>query len=111
MSPNVKRLICANYGTVEEFKRRFNQHAGATFSNGWTFLVIRDGRLEIMNCRDGATPYAEKGVWPIACIDLWEHAYFTDYQNRRNEYINRFWDVADWKAIEDRINEQMPQIW
>jgi len=108
---NTRRLIEANFGTVDELKRRFNKSAAATFSNGWTFLVVRDGRLEILNSRDGATAYGEKGVVPIACLDLWEHAYITDFEYRRNDYISRFWDVVDWQAIENRLNEKIPDIW
>eukprot|EP01111_Echinosteliopsis_oligospora_P017847 TRINITY_DN788_c0_g1_i1.p1 TRINITY_DN788_c0_g1~~TRINITY_DN788_c0_g1_i1.p1 ORF type:complete len:246 (-),score=55.35 TRINITY_DN788_c0_g1_i1:10-747(-) len=111
MSSDMQKLIELNYGNVEEFQRRFNRNANSIFGNGWTFLVLREGRLEIINTKDGATVYGEEGIEPLLCLDVWEHSYFQDYENRRSDYVARFWKVVDWSEVERKIKNLTPDIW
>eukprot|EP01110_Echinostelium_bisporum_P006759 TRINITY_DN26647_c0_g1_i1.p1 TRINITY_DN26647_c0_g1~~TRINITY_DN26647_c0_g1_i1.p1 ORF type:complete len:230 (-),score=51.34 TRINITY_DN26647_c0_g1_i1:3-692(-) len=111
MSEVMKTLIEKNYGSVEELKRRFIRNAMSVYSSGWTFLVIREGRLDIMNTKEGATALAEEHVFPILCIDVWEHAYFQDFETRKSDYIQTFWNVIDWKAAEERLATMRPDVW
>jgi Fe-Mn family superoxide dismutase len=88
------------FGSFEEFKNKFEEEALSVFGSGWTWLVVQNGELKIVNTRLQDNPImadsTEKGI-PIIGLDLWEHAYYLNYQNKRPDYIKAFWNVVDWK--------------
>ncbi|SON52828.1 superoxide dismutase [Vibrio tapetis] len=91
------------FGELEAFKRQFSDAAINTFGSGFAWLVVVDGELQITSTSNQDNPLmdvaAVKGT-PILALDVWEHAYYISYQNRRPDYINAWWQVVDWKAVE-----------
>lgn len=101
MSETLKMLIEKNFGTVEEFMSKFEQSALSRFGSGWAWLVLNsDGGLEIMNTEYQDNPVSV-GKKPLLGIDVWEHAYYLKYQNRRVEYVKAFWQVVNWQKVEE----------
>lgn len=96
----VKDAIDKKFGSFENFKKEFSEAATKRFGSGWAWLVInKDKELEIMSTPNQDTPISE-GKDPILGIDVWEHAYYLNYQNRRADYINAFFNVINWKEVE-----------
>lgn len=101
----LKEAIDNQFGSFENFKRAFIDSASLLEGSGYTFLVINEnGELEIINTPNQETPYIY-GVRPIMALDLWEHAYYLLYQNRRNEYIENFFNIVDFKEINKLYEE------
>lgn len=92
------------FGGFGEFKEKFNQTAAGRFGSGWAWLVVADGKLEVMDTLNQDSPYSE-GKTPILGLDVWEHAYYLNYQNRRPDYIQAFWNVVNWDEVAKRFNE------
>lgn len=91
------------YGSFDKFKEEFNKSALGLFGSGWTWLVVNaEGKLAIVNESNAGNPL-RKGLKPILCVDVWEHAYYLDYQNRRAEYLNKIWDIMNWSVINRRF--------
>lgn len=94
--------IKSTFGSFEEFKEKF-ANAGATrFGSGWAWLIVKDGKLEITSTPNQDNPLmdvAEVKGTPVLGIDVWEHAYYLKYQNRRPEYLKAFWNVVNWDAV------------
>jgi len=96
--------INAAFGSFDAFKEKFAQAATTRFGSGWAWLsVARDGKLEVTSTANQDSPLME-GKTPILGIDVWEHAYYLHYQNRRVDYIAAFWNVVNWQAVEKRFN-------
>ncbi|MBF0571394.1 MAG: superoxide dismutase [Candidatus Omnitrophica bacterium] len=92
------------YGSFDVFKEKFAQAALTRFGSGWAWLcVTENGKLEISSTANQDSPLQE-GKTPILVIDVWEHAYYLHYQNRRADYIAAFWNVINWKEVERRFN-------
>jgi len=96
----LQQALIAKYGSVEAFKEAFSAAAGKVFGSGWCWLVKED--LEIVQTSGHDTPVSQ-GKTPLLVIDVWEHAYYLKYQNKRPEYISAFWDVVNWKKVEERF--------
>lgn len=97
------RLIESDYGTLSEFKEKFNKAALTLFGSGWAWLSLNNqGHLEISQESNAGNPL-RKGLKPLLTCDVWEHAYYLDYQNRRADYLQKFWEILDWKVIEERL--------
>jgi Fe-Mn family superoxide dismutase len=93
--------INKHFGSLESFKEQFNKSAIGLFGSGWTWLVRQDdGTLLIMQEPNAGNPLHSKTGTPLLCADVWEHAYYMDYQNRRADYLNAFWEVLDWTVVE-----------
>ncbi|MDR1055524.1 MAG: superoxide dismutase [Prevotellaceae bacterium] len=95
--------INKSFGSLAEFKEQFTKVAGSLFGSGWAWLVKKDnGLLEVVPESNARNPL-RNGLTPILTCDVWEHAYYLDYQNRRPDYVKNFWEVLDWKVIEKRF--------
>lgn len=94
--------IDKKFGSFEKFQEEFAAAAAGRFGSGWAWLIAKDGEVDIMSTPNQDSPIME-GKTPIMGLDVWEHAYYLKYQNRRPEYINAFWNVVDWKEVEKRF--------
>jgi len=102
--PNEKlaSAINATWGSIENFKVEFNKAAVSVFGSGWAWLVKdADGKLSIVKESNAGNPII-KGFTPILTFDVWEHAYYLDYQNRRADYVAALWDLLDWNVVSER---------
>ncbi len=98
------------FGTFESFKEKFNNAGMTRFGSGWAWLLVKDGKLVITSTPNQDNPLmdvAEVKGTPILGVDVWEHAYYLKYQNRRAEYLNAFWNVVDWKKVTERYEAAM----
>jgi superoxide dismutase, Fe-Mn family len=102
-SGKVAEAINSAFGGLDTFKEKFAAAAMGRFGSGWAWLVKKGGSLEIVSTANQDNPLME-GSFPVMGIDVWEHAYYLKYQNRRVEYVNAWWNVVNWKAIEERFN-------
>lgn len=93
--------IKETFGSYEEFKKQFAAAAAGRFGSGWAWLVADGDKLEILSTANQDNPLTE-GKRPILCLDVWEHAYYLKYQNRRVDYINEWFRIINW----DFVNEQ-----
>jgi Fe-Mn family superoxide dismutase len=101
---NVAAAIDKAFGSFDAFKEKFAQAATTRFGSGWAWLSVgKDGKLEISSTANQDNPLSE-GKTPILTIDVWEHAYYLHYQNRRVDYIAAFWNVVNWQEVERRFN-------
>ena len=95
--------IAKDFGSFTAFKENFTKAAVTLFGSGWAWLVKnKEGKLEIVQESNAGNPL-RKGLIPILTCDVWEHAYYLDYQNRRPDYVTAFWNLIDWKIIESRF--------
>ena len=99
----VADAINAAFGSFGEFKERFTKAAATLFGSGWAWLSQdRDGRLVITQEANGDTPL-RGGLNPLLGIDVWEHAYYLDFQNRRADHLAAIWSIINWEVVEDRM--------
>ena len=94
--------IDATFGGFESFKEKFNEAAALRFGSGWAWLVINNGKLEVMSTANQDSPITN-GKIPLLTLDVWEHAYYLKYQNKRPEYIDAWWNVVNWEEVERRF--------
>ncbi|MFC7393335.1 superoxide dismutase [Scopulibacillus cellulosilyticus] len=97
----VADAINAKFGSFEDFKSKFADVAAARFGSGWAWLVVNNGELELYSTPNQDSPLME-GKTPILGLDVWEHAYYLKYQNKRPDYINAFWNVVKWDEVNKR---------
>jgi len=94
--------ISSSFGSFDSFKEQFNKAAATLFGAGWAWLVKNDdGSLQIIQESNAGNPL-RKGLKPIMTCDVWEHAYYIDYRNRRPDYIKSFWEILDWELVAKR---------
>lgn len=99
----VADAINAAFGSFGEFKERFTKAAATLFGSGWAWLSQdRDGRLVITQEANGDNPL-RGGLNPLLGIDVWEHAYYLDFQNRRADHLTAIWSIINWEVVEDRM--------
>ena len=99
---SVAAAIESELGGLAAFKEAFTKAATTRFGSGWAWLVVgKDGKLAVTSTPNQDSPFME-GTTPILGLDVWEHAYYLKYQNRRPDYITAFWNVVDWDAVEKR---------
>lgn len=111
MSPNPQRNptgklseeINKSFGSLNNFKKEFAEAASSLFGSGWVWLVKKNnGSLEIKSTPNGDNPI--KDGTPVIGLDVWEHAFYLDYKNKKKDYIDAFWNVLDWKKVEEYYN-------
>jgi len=90
--------IASTFGSFESFKESFGKAALTRFGSGWAWLYLADGKLEISSTPNQDTPLMD-GNTPLLGLDVWEHAYYLSYQNRRGDYISSWWNVVNWPAV------------
>jgi len=95
-------LIEKNFDSFEKMQIAFGKAAASRFGSGWAWLCAKDGALSICSTPNQDNPLMQVGCGgtPILGLDVWEHAYYLNYQNRRPDYINAFWSIVDWKNVE-----------
>ena len=99
------KAIDATWGSFENFQKEFVAAGTGLFGSGWVWLVEKpDGTLDIISEQNAGNPL-KAGLKPLFGSDLWEHAYYIDYRNDRNDYIEQLWNVIDWNAISERYEE------
>jgi Fe-Mn family superoxide dismutase len=94
--------IDAAFGSFDAFKEKFSAAGATRFGSGWAWLIVKNGKLEIIstpNQDNSLMANAEVKGAPILCVDVWEHAYYLKYQNRRAEYLNAFWNLVNWQKV------------
>jgi len=96
--------IKRDFGSFEAFKDEFQKKGATLFGSGWVWLSAdKDGKLIITQETNAGNPI-QKGLKPLLTFDVWEHAYYLDYQNRRPDHLSALWQIIDWKVIESRYN-------
>lgn len=96
--------INSKFGSFETFKEEFAKAGATRFGSGWAWLVVNNGELEVTSTPNQDSPLME-GKTPILGLDVWEHAYYLNYQNRRPDYISAFWNVVNWEEVTRRYEE------
>lgn len=109
ISPELKSALEKNFGSVDAFKTAFDKAGTSRFGSGWVWLIVKkDGKLEITSTANQDNPLMDnasvKGT-PILGNDVWEHAYYLDYKNKRADYLNKWWDVVNWTKISTNYTE------
>ena len=95
--------IKRDFGSFENFKKEFNAAAVGLFGSGWAWLSVdKNGKLHITKEANGSNP-VRAGLKPLLGFDVWEHAYYLDYQNRRADHVNKLWEIIDWDVVEKRL--------
>lgn len=94
--------INAAFGSFSELQDRFASTAAGRFGSGWGWLVVDGGKLDVLSTANQDSPLMD-GKTPILGVDVWEHAYYLKYQNRRPDYLQAWWNVVDWQAVGERF--------
>jgi Fe-Mn family superoxide dismutase len=103
-SAELQKALAAAFGSFEAFKTEFEKAANTRFGSGWAWLVRKGDKLSIVSTANQDNPFSD-GLFPILAIDVWEHAYYLKYQNRRAEYVTNWWNVVNWGTVADRYNQ------
>jgi Fe-Mn family superoxide dismutase len=102
----LSEAINSTFGSFDAFKEKFNAAGTTRFGSGWAWLIVKDGKLEVTSTPNQDNPLMDvaeiKGT-PILGVDVWEHAYYLKYQNRRPEYLAAFWNAVNWNKVSERF--------
>ena len=97
------KAIDENFGSFDQLKAQMEKAAAGLFGSGWTWLAQQpDGKLVIVAESNAGNPMT-RGLKPLLTVDVWEHAYYIDYRNRRAEFVKNWWDLVDWQKVADRL--------
>lgn len=105
LTGDLEGAINSDFGSFDNFKDQFSKAAATRFGSGWAWLCVKDGTLEICSSANQDNPLMPGigcGGTPIMAIDVWEHAYYLNYQNRRADYISAFFNVVNWRVVSDK---------
>ncbi len=101
-SGELSDAINGTFGSFDKFREEFNNSAATLFGSGWAWLVKnKDGKLSIVQKSNAGNPLRD-GLTPLLTCDVWEHAYYIDYRNKRPDYLKSFWEIIDWDIIASR---------
>ncbi len=105
---SVASAINSAFGSFQAFKEKFNNAGMTRFGSGWAWLIVKDGKLEVSSTPNQDNPLmdvAEVKGTPILGADVWEHAYYLNYQNKRADYLNAFWNAVNWKKVQEHFDK------
>jgi Fe-Mn family superoxide dismutase len=103
--PTVTAFVNRYFGGLNQFKAEFTQKATTIFGSGWCFVSVNSDKTVTINQYSNAgNPIKDQG-FPVLCIDAWEHSWYVDYENRKSEYFEKFWDAVDWNFVGQRIRK------
>ena len=103
----LRKAIDAQFGSFDKFKEQMTAAATSLFSSGWVWLVEdKTGHLSIFSAQNADNPLRH-GLYPLFCIDVWEHAYYIDYRNARADSVKALWNRVDWKKIDERYDKRL----
>jgi len=107
----VRAWIDRDFGSLDDFKKQFKEAAVGRFGSGWAWLVIApDGKLQVVSTSNAETPITGD-LWPLLTCDVWEHAYYMDYQNRRADFVQAFLDhLVNWEFVSAGLQTEAPQL-
>lgn len=111
ISTELHKAIVATFGSLDKFKEEFSKAGASRFGSGWAWLVVTpEGKLAVTSTPNQDNPLMDvaeiKGT-PILGIDVWEHAYYLKYQNKRADYLSAFWDIVNWNEVSKRYHEAL----
>ncbi|MDE7024454.1 MAG: superoxide dismutase [Paramuribaculum sp.] len=107
LKEELRKAIERDFGSVEQFKKEFVAAGVGLFGSGWVWLSKdADGKLFITKGANASNPLTD-GLVPLLTFDVWEHAYYLDYQNRRADALNALWDIVDWSVVSDRYENDL----
>ncbi|SFP98676.1 superoxide dismutase [Parafilimonas terrae] len=107
-SGSLAEAISSAFGSFDEFKAKFNAAGATRFGSGWAWLIVKDGKLEVTSTPNQDNPLmdvAEVKGTPILGVDVWEHAYYLKYQNKRPDYLAAIWNVINWKKVQENFDK------
>ncbi|GGO23159.1 superoxide dismutase [Deinococcus humi] len=109
-SGELMAAIEGTFGTFEDFKKKFEDAAKTRFGSGWAWLVVQNGKLAVVSTANQDSPLMGEAIagasgTPILGVDVWEHAYYLNYQNKRPDYLEAFWNVVNWDEVARRYAE------
>lgn len=109
-SGELLEAINSAFGSFDAFKEKFEQAAQTRFGSGWAWLVVQDGKLAVVSTANQDNPLMGEAIagvsgTPILGVDVWEHAYYLNYQNKRPDYLKAFWNVVNWDEVAKRYSE------
>ena len=103
---DVAKAIDASFGSYDDFKKAFADKGAGQFGSGWAWLVAKGDKLHVSNTPNAETPLTEDGATPLLTMDVWEHAYYLDYQNARPKYIETFLDkLVNWDFVNENLQK------
>ncbi|GJL91763.1 superoxide dismutase [Hyphococcus sp.] len=103
---DIAAMIKDSFGGLDAFKTAFADAGGSQFGSGWAWLVAKGGKLEVRKTSNAETPLTEVGVTPLLTMDVWEHAYYLDYQNKRPDYVTAFLDkLVNWDFASENLSK------
>lgn len=103
-SGDLEKALIEAFGSVQDFKVKFSEKATAQFGSGWAWLIVDSGQLSVISTPNQDSPLMD-GKTPILGLDVWEHAYYLRYQNKRPDYVANFWNVVNWDEVAKRFTE------
>lgn len=106
LSGPIADAINKKFKSFDKFKEEFSKNAASLFGSGWTWLVLNKSKLKIVNTANQESPL-QKGQTPLLVIDVWEHAYYLKYQNKRAEFINNFFNIVNWEEVNKKYTEAL----
>lgn len=102
-SGKLAEAIDSAFGSFDAFKDAFSKAAGTRFGSGWAWLVVDNGELKVTSTANQDSPIMD-GQTPILGLDVWEHAYYLNYQNRRPDYVSAFWNIVNWDQVAENFD-------
>lgn len=102
LSKELSEAINKKFGSFEDFKKKFSDIASSRFGSGWAWLVLNNKELEIISTSNQDSPLMNNQI-PVLGLDVWEHAYYLKYQNKRSEYIEAFWNIVNWEKVSENF--------
>jgi len=105
----IAEKIQEDFGGFDALKTKFNEVAANHFGSGWAWVVLKDGKLDVVGTHDASNPVKENLGTPILCVSVWEHAYYIDYRNARPAFLDAFWNLVNWDFANANLEAAMPK--